>query len=59
MDVGIISIILIVVLVILLGLGTPIAFCVGFLTVVGILAFLDPAWLSRCTVGYQAVAVES
>ena len=45
MDVGIISIILIVVLVILLGLGTPIAFCVGFLTVVGILAFLDPAQL--------------
>ena len=45
MDVGIISIILIVILVILLGLGTPIAFCVGFLTVVGILAFLDPAQL--------------
>jgi C4-dicarboxylate transporter DctM subunit len=45
MDIGIISIILIVVLVILLGLGTPISFCVGFLGVVGILTFLNPAIL--------------
>jgi C4-dicarboxylate transporter DctM subunit len=45
MDIGIISIILVVVLVILLGLGTPISFCVGFLTIVGILTFLDPAIL--------------
>jgi C4-dicarboxylate transporter DctM subunit len=45
MEIGIISIILIVVLVILLGLGTPISFCVGFLTVVGILTYLDAATL--------------
>ena len=45
MDIGIISIILVVVLVILLGLGTPISFSVGFLTIVGILTFLDPAIL--------------
>ena len=41
MEIGFISIVLIVVLVILLGLGTPISFCVGFLGVVGILIFLD------------------
>jgi C4-dicarboxylate transporter DctM subunit len=45
MEIGIISIILIVVLVILLGLGTPISFCVGFLSVVGILTYLDAATL--------------
>ena len=45
MEIGIISIILIVVLVILLGLGTPISFCVGFLGVVGILNYLDAATL--------------
>lgn len=45
MEIGIISIILIVVLVILLGLGTPISFCVGFLGVVGILTYLDAATL--------------
>jgi C4-dicarboxylate transporter DctM subunit len=45
MEIGIISIVLIVVLVILLGLGTPISFCVGFLTVVGILTYLDAATL--------------
>ncbi len=41
MEIGFISIVLIVVLVILLGLGTPISFCVGFLGVVGVLIFLD------------------
>lgn len=45
MSVGIISIILIVVLIILLGLGTPIAFCLGFLGTVGIISFLDSAVL--------------
>ena len=45
MEIGIISIVLIVVLVILLGLGTPISFCVGFLGVVGILTYLDAATL--------------
>lgn len=41
MDIGLISLILIVLLIVLLGLGTPIAFCLGFLGVAGILAFLD------------------
>ena len=41
MSVGIISLILIVVLIILLGLGTPIAFCLGFLGTIGIVGFLD------------------
>ncbi len=41
MDIGLISLILIVVLIVLLGLGTPIAFCLGFLGAAGILAFLD------------------
>jgi len=45
MSVGTISIILIVVLIILLGLGTPIAFCLGFLGTVGIISFLDTAVL--------------
>ncbi|MEJ2725691.1 MAG: TRAP transporter large permease [Deltaproteobacteria bacterium] len=45
MSLGLITICLIVVLVILLGLGTPISFCVGFLGVVGILTFLDSATL--------------
>ena len=41
MDIGLISVMLIVLLIVLLGLGTPIAFCLGFLGVAGILAFLD------------------
>ena len=41
MDIGLISLILIVLLIVLLGLGTPIAFCLGFLGAAGILAFLD------------------
>jgi C4-dicarboxylate transporter DctM subunit len=45
MSVGIIAIVLIVVLIILLGLGTPIAFCLGFLGTVGIVGFLDMAVL--------------
>jgi len=40
MSIGLLSILLIVVLVILLGLGTPIAFCLGFLGAAGIVAFL-------------------
>jgi C4-dicarboxylate transporter DctM subunit len=45
MSLGLITLCLIVILVILLGLGTPISFCVGFLGVVGILTFLDSATL--------------
>jgi C4-dicarboxylate transporter DctM subunit len=41
MSIGFISIVLIIVLVILLGLGTPISFCLGFLGVAGIVALLD------------------
>ncbi len=41
MDVGLISFILILLLIILLGLGTPISFCLGFLGVAGIIGFLD------------------
>lgn len=41
MDFGLISLILIVMLILLLGLGTPIAFCLGFLGIAGIVGFLD------------------
>jgi len=41
MSIGFISIVLIIVLIILLGLGTPISFCLGFLGVAGIVALLD------------------
>lgn len=41
MDLGFISIILVVVLIVLLGFGTPIAFCLGFLGVLGMVSFLD------------------
>jgi len=41
MSIGLISIVLIVLVVILLGLGTPISFCLGFLGVAGIVALLD------------------
>ncbi len=45
MEIGFISIVLVGVLIILLGLGTPISFCVGFLGVVGILSMLDATTL--------------
>ncbi|MDA3833859.1 MAG: TRAP transporter large permease [Spirochaetales bacterium] len=41
MDPGIAGIILVLLLIFLLGIGTPIAFCVGFLGAAGIVAFLD------------------
>jgi len=41
MDAGLISLILIVLLILLIGLGTPISFCLGFLGTAGIIAFLD------------------
>ncbi|MFC1869505.1 TRAP transporter large permease [Thermodesulfobacteriota bacterium] len=41
MSVGLISIILIVLLIVLLGFGTPISFCLGFLGTVGIIGMLD------------------
>jgi C4-dicarboxylate transporter DctM subunit len=41
MSIGLISIILVLALILLLGLGTPIAFCLGFLGMTGILCFLD------------------
>ncbi|MFH1488170.1 MAG: TRAP transporter large permease [Pseudomonadota bacterium] len=41
MDIGLVSIILIALLIILLGLGTPISFCLGFLGITGIVAYLD------------------
>lgn len=41
MDAGLISLILIVLLILLIGIGTPISFCLGFLGTAGIIAFLD------------------
>jgi C4-dicarboxylate transporter DctM subunit len=41
MSIGLVSIILIVLLIILLGLGTPIAFCLGFLGCAAIVGLLD------------------
>jgi C4-dicarboxylate transporter DctM subunit len=41
MSTGLLTIILLGVLILLLGLGTRIAFCLGFIGVAGILAFLD------------------
>lgn len=41
MSLPVISALLILVLIILLGLGTPIAFCLGFLATAGIVGFLD------------------
>lgn len=41
MDLGIVSILLILVLIILLGVGTPISFCLGFLGSAGIVTFMD------------------
>lgn len=41
MDIATIAVLLIVILVILLGLGTPISFCLGFLGTIGIVTFLD------------------
>ena len=45
METGLIAIILLVVLIILIGLGTPIAFGLGFLGAAGILILLDPSVL--------------
>ena len=41
MSIGFITAVLIILLILLLGLGTPIAFSLGFLGVAGILSFLD------------------
>lgn len=41
MDISILAALIIFVLIVLLGLGTPIAFCLGFMGVVGILSFVD------------------
>jgi C4-dicarboxylate transporter DctM subunit len=41
MTTGLIALILLVTLLLLLGFGTPIAFCLGFLGVAGIMVFLD------------------
>ncbi|MBW2064832.1 MAG: TRAP transporter large permease [Deltaproteobacteria bacterium] len=41
MEVGVIAIILIFSLILLLALGTPISFCLGFLGLAGIIGFLD------------------
>jgi len=41
MSVGLISVILIALLILLLGLGTPISFCLGFLGAAGVVALLD------------------
>ncbi len=40
MSIGLITVILVFVLILLLGLGTPVAFCLGFLATAGILCFL-------------------
>ncbi len=41
MDISIIAALIIFILIVLLGLGTPIAFCLGFMGVVGVLSFVD------------------
>ena len=41
MDIGIVAALLVFVFIILLGFGTPISFCLGFMGVAGILAFLN------------------
>lgn len=41
MSITVISLILVVLLILLLGLGTPIAFCLGFLGIAGIVGLLD------------------
>jgi len=45
MDLSVLSLLLIFILIVLLGLGTPIGFCLGFLGVVGIAGMVDPAAL--------------
>ena len=45
MSVGLLTIVLLTVLVVLLGFGVRIAFCLGFIAVTGILIFLEPAVL--------------
>lgn len=41
MDLGILSALLVFILIVLLGLGTPIAFCLGFMGVAGIVCMVD------------------
>ena len=41
MDIGLIAVLLVFILLILLGFGTPISFCLGFMGVAGLLTFLD------------------
>lgn len=45
MSTGLLTFVLFMVLILLLGLGTRISFCLGFMGVAGILTFLDPAVL--------------
>ena len=45
MSTGLLTLVLFMVLILLLGLGTRISFCLGFMGVAGILTFLDPAVL--------------
>jgi C4-dicarboxylate transporter DctM subunit len=45
MSVGLLTIVLLTVLVVLLGFGVRIAFCLGFIAVTGILIFLEPGVL--------------
>lgn len=47
MSTGMILFVLTFFLLLFIGLGTPIAFCLGFLSVVGILTFLEPSVLSQ------------
>jgi C4-dicarboxylate transporter DctM subunit len=41
MDLGLLTLLIIVVLILLLGFGTPVAFCLGFIGLVGVLLFVD------------------
>src|SRR4030042_2239523 len=41
MSIGLLTIILVVLLLLLIGVGTPIAFALGFLGIIGIVAFLN------------------
>ena len=45
MDISILAALIVFVLIILIGFGTPISFCLGFMGVAGIFAFLDVATL--------------
>jgi len=41
MDIGLTAILIVVILIVLLGFGTPISFSLGFMGVAGVLTFLD------------------